>query len=154
MSLLHPFLGQMQALDLVPISFSSRSDSLFSYIFHSVHSVICCWWHERWIEFSVLHSVRTVILRFGDVSDWCAEWTVHSVICCWWHKSWIEFSCVLHRARIVLLRFGDVSGWCAEWTVHSVICCWWHKSWIEFSCVLHRARIVLLRFGEVIGCDE
>ena len=47
----------------------------------------------------VFHSARIVLLRFGDVSGWCAEWTVHSVICCWWHKSWIEFSCVLQCAH-------------------------------------------------------
>ena len=61
----------------------------------------------------VFHSARIVLLRFGDVSGWCAEWTVHSVICCWWHKSWIEFSCVLHSVRMVLLRFDDVIG-CVE----------------------------------------
>ena len=39
----------------------------------TVHSVICCWWHKSWIEFScVLHSVRMVLLRFNDVIG-CAE---------------------------------------------------------------------------------
>ena len=61
----------MQSLDLVPISFrsrsASRSDSFFSEIFHAVVGVrvgtnfLC-----------VLHSVRMVLLRFGDISG-CAE---------------------------------------------------------------------------------
>ena len=64
----------------------------------AVHSVICCWWHKGWIEFScVLHSVRMVSLRFDDVSG-CSGWAVPMVICCWWREFWrwreIRFFCV------------------------------------------------------------
>ena len=83
----------------------------------------------------VLHSVRMVWLRLGDVSG-CAEWAVHSVICCWLHESRIGFSlCFTTLCGWFLLRFGDASG-CVEWAVHSVICCWLHESRIGFPCVL------------------
>ena len=92
---------QMRSLDLVPISFrsrsASRSDSFFSYIFHAVMNEPCTVWFavvgvRVGMNFlCVLHSVRMVLSMFGDVSG-CAEWAVHSVICCWWHESRIGFS--------------------------------------------------------------
>ena len=55
--------------------------------------------------FCVLHSVRVVLLRFGDVSG-CAERAVHSVICCCWYEGRIGFSwCSTQCAR------GFVTVW-------------------------------------------
>ena len=100
----------------------------------------------------VLHSVRMVWLRLGEVSGWCVEWAVPIVICCWRCESWIEFPFVLHSAGLVLLRFGDVSGY-AEWAVPIVICCWRCEFWrwreIRFFCVPAVVAWVLGRWREI-----
>ena len=101
----------------------------------------------------VLHSVRLVLLRFGDVSG-CAEWAVHSVICCRWCEGWIEFSWCSTQCAV-----GFVKIWWCQWM------CWmsraqcdllslvWGLDW-NFLGVLHSVRLVLLRFGDVSGCAE
>ena len=78
----------------------------------AVPIVICCWWCETWIEFPfVLHNVRMVLLRFGDVSG-CAEWAVPIVICCWWCEFWrwreIRFFCVPAVMAWVLGRWREI----------------------------------------------
>ena len=59
----------------------------------------------------VLHSVRMVLLRFGDVSG-CAEWAVPIVICCWWCEFWrwreIRFFCVPAVMAWVLGRWREI----------------------------------------------
>ena len=122
---------QMQSLDLVPISFwsrsASRSDSFFSYIFHAVTNELCTEWFavggvRVGINFlRVLHSVRMVLSRFGDVSG-NAEWAVHSVICCWWHERWIVFS------------------WCSTQCAHGFVKIWW----CQWMCWMSRAQCDLL----------
>ena len=105
------------------------------------------------IEFScVLHSVRIVLLRFGDVIG-CDKWAAPMVIWFSLCSFLIDFLVVFHSARIVLLRFGDVIG-CDKWAVPIVIWFSLYSFLIDFPVVCHSARIVLLRFGEVIGCDE
>ena len=105
------------------------------------------------IEFScVLHSVRIVLLRFGDVIG-CDKWAVPMVIWFSLCSFLIDFLVVFHSARIVLLRFGDVIG-CDKWAVPIVIWFPLYSFLIDFPVVCHSARIVLLRFGDVIGCDE
>ena len=60
----------------------------------------------------VLHSVRMVWLRLGDVSGWCAEWAVPIVICCWWCEFWrrreIRFFCVPAVMAWVLGRWREI----------------------------------------------
>ena len=101
----------------------------------------------------VLHSVRMVWLRLGDVSGWCVEWAVHSVICCRWCEGWNEFS------------------WCSSQCAHGLVKIWWVAGVLNEPCtvwfavvgvrvgmsflgVLHSVRMVLLRFGDVSGCAE
>ena len=59
----------------------------------------------------VLHSVRMVLLRLGDVSA-CAEWAVPIVICCWWCDFWrwceIRFFCVPAVMAWVLGRWREI----------------------------------------------
>ena len=125
----------MQSLDLVPISFAVAGVRVgMSFL-------------------GVLHSVRMVWLRLGDVSGWCVEWAVHSVICCRWCEGWNEFSwCSTQCAH------GLVKTWWCQWM------CWMSRAhcdlllavwnWIEFPFVLHSAGLVLLRFGDVSGYAE
>ena len=70
----------------------------------------------------VLHSVRMVWLRLGDVSGWCVEWAVHSVICRRWCEGWNEFS------------------WCSTQCAHGLVKTWW----CEWMCWMSRAHCDLL----------
>ena len=101
----------------------------------------------------VLHSVRMVWLRLGDVSGRCAEWAVHSVICCRWCESWNEFSVCSTQCA-----YGLVKTWWCQWPV-----CWmsraqcdllslvWELEWI-FCVFYNSVRMVWLRFGD--GSDR
>ena len=137
-------VARCRGLDLVPISFRSRSASRseFLLLLHfpccdewAVHSVICCRWCESWNEFSVCSTQ----CGHGLVKTWWCQRPV-----CWmsraqcdllslvWELEWIF--CVFYTVCAWFgLRLGDVSGRCAEWAVHSVICCRWCESWNEFS---------------------
>ena len=138
----------MRSLDLVPISFrsrsASRSDSFFSYIFHAVMNELCTVWFavvgvRVGMNFSVCSTqcVCMVWLRLGDVSGRCAEWAVHSVICCCWCESWNEFSlCFTQCAH----GFVNVS-WC-EWM------CWMSRAQCDLLLVAWESDWVFLCFTQ------
>ena len=115
---------------LVPISFSISFWFLLLLHFPccdewAVHSVICCPLVWELTFFGVLHSVRMVWLRLGDVSGWCAEWAVHSVICCRWCESWNELSlCFTPCAH------GFVKVWWCQWM------CWMSRAQCDLLLVV------------------
>ena len=129
----------MQSLDLVPISFPSRSDLVQHLVLiPSSLTFSMLWWMScaqcdllsvgvriGMTFFGVLHSVRMVWLRLGDVSGWCAEWAVHSVICCRWCESWNELSlCFTPCAH------GFVKVWWCQWM------CWMSRAQCDLLLVV------------------
>ena len=111
----------------------------------------------------VLHSVRMVWLRLGDVGGWCAEWAVPIVICCRWCEGWHEFSwcstqcahglvktwwcqwlvCWMSRAQCDLLSlvWGLEFSWCSTQCAHGLVKTWWCQ-WLV--CWMSRAQCDLL----------
>ena len=77
----------------------------------AVPIVICCWWCETWIVFSLCFTQ----CGHGFVNVWWCQWM------CWmsraqcvlllvaWESDWVFFV-FYNTVRLILLRFGDVSG--------------------------------------------
>ena len=111
----------------------------------------------------VLHSVRMVLLRFGDVSG-CAEWAVPIVICCWWCEFWrwreIRFFCVPAVMAWVLGRWREIrpppSTCMFSWslvvinTIHAICPDMYRTTWIYIGDILMYLMIFAIQ-GNI--CD-
>ena len=108
----------------------------------------------------VLHSVRMVLLRFGDVSG-CAEWAVHSFLCVLQHCAvgfvkiwWCQWMCWMSRAQCDLLslvwELDMTFSVCSTQCAHGLVKIWWCQ-WLV--CWMSRAQCDLLVVGVRVGLN-